>query len=234
MELKIHIKKLIAPFIIVLSILILLHLMALTFLNDQTNTFLVKILKLVHLDEEANFPTFFSSLLFIISSALLLFIGKSKSSSEINPKYWIVLSLIFLFLSIDEIVQLHEKFSNVVHQKFQIGGILRFSWWIIYAVFIIAVSPFFMKFLAQLPKTIKRIFILAAVVFLSGSIILEIVGIYIYSTENDTKTYTFYIISSIEEILEMIGLAIFIYGLLKYVSLTSEKIIIKIESDNKV
>ncbi len=71
MELKIHIKKLIAPFIIVLSILIFLHLMALTFLNDQTDTFLVKILKLVHLDEEANFPTFFEMHLPVLPVHLL-------------------------------------------------------------------------------------------------------------------------------------------------------------------
>lgn len=234
MELKIHVKKLITLLFIVLIILILLHLIAMTVLYAQPETNLVKILKLFHLDEEANFPTYFSALLFIISSALLLFIGKSNSSSEINPKYWIVLSLIFLFFSIDEIVQLHEKLSNVIHQKLQIGGLLRFSWWIIYSVFIIAIFSFYVKFLAQLPNRIKRIFLISALVFILGSIILEIVGVYIYSSENDTKTSSFYIISTIEEILEMIGLVIFIYGLLIYISMKTRKIIIKIESDNKV
>lgn len=233
MELKINIKKIMTIFLIVVIILVFLHLIVIALLYDQPDTTSAKILRLFHLDEEANFPTFYSSLLFIISSMLLLFIGKLKSDFETNYKYWIVLSFIFLFLATDEIVQLHEKFSNIVYQKFHIGGIFRFSWWIVYALFIIILSVIYLKFFIRLPKRIQKIFLIAALVFISGSIILEIVGTYFYSIDNNTKTFTFYVISSIEETLEMVGLVIFIYGLLKYISLIKQQIIIKVESNRK-
>lgn len=233
MELIINIKKIITTFLIVVVIFVFLHLIVIALLYDQPDATSTKILRLFHLDEEANFPTFYSSLLFVISSILLLFIARLKYNLGTNYRYWIVLSLIFLFLAADEIVQLHEKFSNIIYQKFHIGGIFRFSWWIVYALLMIILSVIYLKFFIHLPKRIQKIFLLAALIFISGSILLEIIGTYIYSIDNYIKTFTFYVISSIEETLEMIGLVIFIYGLLKYIGLINHQFIIKVVSNQK-
>ena len=62
---------------------------------------------LFNLDKENNVPTLFSFLLFFTCGILLNLIGRVKKQS--HQAHWKFLSLVFFYLSADEIFEIHEK-----------------------------------------------------------------------------------------------------------------------------
>ena len=77
------------------------------------------------LDGEANLPTWVSSTLFSLAGALALGNYRLKNKEK---TFWLVLGLCCLFISMDEIAQIHESLSIVTHVKwvyfyFPIGAI---------------------------------------------------------------------------------------------------------------
>ena len=61
------------------------------------------------------------------------------------------------------------------------------------------------------------IFVFAAATYLSGVIVMELVGGY-FDEIHGSNNFRYNMISALEESLEMTGLIIFIYGLLDYLS----------------
>jgi len=89
-------------------------------------------------------------------------------------------------------------------------------------LFILFSFVYFFKFLPQLPKKFARLFVIAGAIYVIGAIGVEMVGAENYSSSNFSEIrYAIYY--SIEEFLEMLGIAIFIYSLLLYIK---EEIII--------
>jgi hypothetical protein len=70
-----------------------------------------------HLASKANMSTYFSSLLLGFASLLLYVIYKTETTKKAN---WLLLSLIFLFLSIDESSEIHENFAGPVGDKIRL------------------------------------------------------------------------------------------------------------------
>ena len=69
--------------------------------------------RLFHVAEEGNITAWFSSLLHLISAVLLAVIAKEKSSHQDRfSRHWFGLSIIFLYISIDEAARIHEIFGS--------------------------------------------------------------------------------------------------------------------------
>ena len=65
------------------------------------------------LDREANIPTWYSSSALLVASGLLAIIAKVQASLGAPfVRHWAALSLIFLFMSIDESAAFHDKVIN--------------------------------------------------------------------------------------------------------------------------
>ncbi|NJD76924.1 MAG: hypothetical protein FIB08_07500 [Candidatus Methanoperedens sp.] len=89
-----------------------------------------------------------------------------------------------------------------------------------------------MRFLINLPKNIRFLFILAGVFFVSGSLIMELAGGW-YEFSNGKENLAYAMISTVEESLEMIGAAFFVYTLLIYMSLyLKEEVIFLFQEEN--
>jgi hypothetical protein len=167
---------------------------------------------------ENNVPTWFS-LLILAFAALLLFIiytAKKKNQTK-NAVYWLALSLIFIFLSIDESVQVHEEVAKILRPKLgnDVHGLLYWAWVVPYAVFVILVAVFFMRFVLGLPALTKKLFFLAGCMFISGALGLEFFEGYFYKLYGLNHIYN-RILYCLEELLEMGGVTVFIYALLDY------------------
>jgi hypothetical protein len=78
---------------------------------------------------EANIPTFYSSLALISCSILLAFIFLAHKRQGSSYKPWRGLSIIFLFLSIDEIATIHEWVNDPIQQLLNTSGLLYFARW---------------------------------------------------------------------------------------------------------
>ena len=183
-------------------------------LNAKYNTQLIS--HYFNFDQEANFPSLYSALALGFCSYLLAIISIVKKAQKARyAKHWKTLSLIFVFLAVDEACSIHELFIPVLRGAMNAKGIFYFTWvvpaFFLLIIFLIA----FRNFILNLPKKTKTLFVLAGIVYVAGALGMELVGGYIA----DTIGYnTFYgMASTVEELLEMLGIVIFVNGLLSYI-----------------
>jgi len=83
--------------------------------------------------------------------------------------------MVFLFLSPDEMLELHEHFVHLTQRLLNLSGFGTAYWTISYLIAVIILFPGLVKFLTELPKSTMKLFVLAEIIFLSGSIGMEII-----------------------------------------------------------
>ena len=175
-------------------------------------------------DQEANFPTLYSALTLGFCSYLLAVIATIKKRQiDRYAKHWKALSSIFLFLAIDEACSIHEFFIPFLRDAIDAGGIFYFTW-VIPAFFLLIIFLIaFRKFVFKLPPKTKILFITAGGVYIAGALGMELIGGYV-ADNFGYNTAAYGIASRVEEILEMLGIVIFINGLLSYIQSQSKEL----------
>lgn len=168
-------------------------------------------------DREANFPSLYSALTLGFSSYLLAIIATVKKARKAKyNKHWKALSLIFLYIAIDELCSIHELLIPILQNTTNARGFLYFAW-IVPAFFLLIVFLLiFRKFILNLPSQTKNMFILAGFIYVAGALGMESVGGYIADTYG-FDTFAYGMASRLEELLEMFGILIFINQLLHYI-----------------
>ena len=179
-------------------------------------------------DNERNIPAFFSTVLLLISASLLGSIAAVKRKEQDSyTRHWAMLSLIFVFLALDENVSLHERLIEPLRNALHTGGVFYYAWVIpaIFAVLCFAILYF--KFLFHLPKKSRLIFSIAAILYIGGAIGVEMIGgrhADLYGVSN----FSYSMITTLEESFEMAGILLFIFGLLCYVESAFREIYIAV------
>jgi len=169
---------------------------------------------------EGIFQTWFSTLLLLFASLLCLVIALAIYKSK-GPFlwYWALLSCVFLFLAMDEALVIHEQFSRVSRIFVQTGiGIFTYAWVIPYGVFTMIFITFFSKFIINIRPEIRVLFVLGIGLFILGALGFEMLGAH-YDRHFNKEDLWWFAISSTEEVLEMIGVGIINYSLLRYLNL---------------
>jgi hypothetical protein len=184
---------------------------------------------LFNLDRELNFPTWYSTLMLGFCSVLLKIIASGKKQQrERYAADWQLLSLIFLLLAIDEILSIHEiLIIPEVSDALKLPWFLHSMWVIPGIVFVLWFAKRYWKFTRQLPPKSRQHFVTAACTYVGGALIMEMIGSYVAEAQGQ-QNLTYALVATAEEILEMIGVIIFIYGLLYYLSNWAEKINLQI------
>jgi len=174
--------------------------------------------KKLYLDRETSIPTYFSSLLLLISSVLFALIARLKQLSNSSYKYhWILLSVIFLLMSVDETASLHEQLNKPMRLMFNPSGILLFAWVIVAIPLVILFLIAYLRFFFHLPRKTKILFALATGLYIGGAIGFELIGAGLVS-QSGFHNLIYFIIAIIEESMEIVGLLFLIYALLDYMS----------------
>ena len=177
---------------------------------------------------EQNIPSVYSALALLFCSILLFIIAHAKKvAGEPWHIQWRALSILFLYLSSDEFMSLHEKLLYPVRNALKIDGIFHFAWVIPGGIFVVICLLAFFRFLFALPPKTRSLFILAGTIFVSGALGMEMVGGYHASLYGE-KNFTYVVLVAIEEFLEMLGIIIFIYALLLYISIYMKGIALQI------
>jgi hypothetical protein len=211
----------------ILSILLLLLLIA----NIAANYFkwvkgyetALGIIPLFDFDGEFNIPSLFSFGLITFNALLLSLISKHTAVPRKERKYWRTLSYIFFFLALDEMVSIHERVGLVLHSKMPNVFVLSDSrFWILPMSFLLLcfLLYFFRFFFGLLAKT-KLKFLIAGLLYVTGAIGVEILGD-IYMWYHDKPDFFYGLLASLEELLEMIGMILFLEALLTYLQELSE------------
>ena len=170
--------------------------------------------RLFDIGHEMNVPTFFSAFLFLNLAAISLFLGLKEKGAEVSFKKWlpwVIMGGIFIFLSADEMFEIHERFTYLTQQVINVSGFLSFAWVIPYGILAILLGLLFLPFLKSLPKDSRTLMFKAAAVYLIGVIGFEMIGAKGYEIGGPTNNI-FIFASSVEEILEISGLIIALWA----------------------
>ena len=172
------------------------------------------------LDEERTVPTFFSSMSLLLSSVLLGILAFASWSGRDRWKvWWTVLSVVFLTFAIDEVAGFHEATIEPVQSFFGgLGGPLTFAWVVPGMAFTAVFAVWSIPFLRALPSDTRRLFLLAGGLYLSGVLGVEMVT----AAYKDAYGFNlgFGLLSAVEEVLEMTGIAVFVYALMRHIGAT--------------
>jgi hypothetical protein len=187
--------------------------------------------QLFNVDGERNIPTFFTVLLAATGAMLLTVIGFACKQREKNDSpYWFALAAGFVFLGYDEAFQVHEQL--VAPMRGLMGnanmGFFYFGWVIPGIAGVGVLALFFLKFLLRLPASTRHWLLFSGALYLGGAIGMELIdGKYI---EAHGENLMYSVLVTIEEGLELSGLATLIHTLLGHIAEASPKVEFKVQT----
>jgi hypothetical protein len=176
------------------------------------------VVRLAWADGEGNIPAWYSASLLLLCSFLLATIAAAQRQHRRGYVVrWLVLSLIFVFLSLDETAQLHELSIAPLRDLFDPTGFFHYAWIIPAGICVALFVLGYLSFLAKLPARTRGLFLSAGALFVGGALGVEAVSGKQASLHGE-QNLTYHLIITVEELFEMAGLVVFIYALLDYIS----------------
>lgn len=178
---------------------------------------------LFDVDEEENFPTYYSAFALLIAAGLLYAIALRKASEQDRfTRHWFGLTLGFLAMSVDEVAGMHEALNTITD----------FPWTLPAAFAVLVVAILYLKFLLHLPLPTRIGFLLSGMLFAGGAIGVEhATDWYLENHSMDTLGYN--LLTALEEGLEMLGVILFINSLLGYMDTNTPGISLLIEDKSE-
>lgn len=174
---------------------------------------------IVDVRDEGNLPTMYSYALLFLGAALLWLIAAIRRR-ENAPMWraWAGLAVIFVYLSMDEAVGLHEKLvmpiramlPNLIRES---DGLLTFGWVIPFGILVVIFALTYIPFLRHLPPDTRRWIIASGIVYVIGALVFDLFEGYAVSNLGNTIRY---VLETVEEFVEMLGVIMFIYTLIQY------------------
>lgn len=176
------------------------------------------LLDLFSVNAEETIPTWYATLLLFTAAILLFFIAALKrKKAQPYARHWLGLSLIFLYLSMDEGAVIHEIASDVIETRFETTGYLSFGWVIVFVPLVIIIGMIYLRFLFHLPVRTRSLFIVAGLIYVGGAVGVEVISANRWYIDGGVS-FPYLAIATVEELFEMLGVVVFIYALLDYIS----------------
>lgn len=185
------------------------------------------LVRLTYLNGEATIPAWYSSsALLLCAVALAISAAVKRGRSDRDTWYWIGLAVLFTYLSLDEGAGIHELWGNGIKRRFAPSGFLQFAWVIPGMAVVLAVVLTYLRFVWRLPARTRRLLILAGCVFVGSALGVEMIEAKHLSVVG-SHNFAHSLLVTVEETGEMIGVVIFLYGVLRH--LAAECAVIRIE-----
>ena len=185
---------------------ILLHLVAVATGIDRLEVYVFD------LGAEHNLPTLYSTVALLVVAGLLFVTARH---SKADRGYWWVLGFAFVFLACDETLSLHEKLVNPLEARFHTSGVFHYAWVIPYGIASLVFGLAFLRFLLRLPRKTAWRFVIGGAVFVMGGIGMEMVGGALVE-RGAAGHWSYWVEQTVEEVLEMTGVLVFLFGLGDY------------------
>jgi len=184
--------------------------------------------RLFDLNYENNIPTWYSSSALMLCSLLLATIAVAKKRDSAHYVFhWTALSIIFLFLSLDEAASVHEITIDPLKAALNAGPVLLHTWVVLGAAVVLIIVVAYWRFLSDLPSPTRRLFLTAGIIYVGGALGIELLGGW-YAALYGYHNMTYAMIVTIEEFFEMQGIVVFIYALMSYMSLHLKEVRVRI------
>lgn len=163
-------------------------------------------------DEEQSIPAWFSAVALFLCSLLLTSLSGDPRRRAFTL-HWRLLAVIFLVLSLDEAVGFHERAIVPLRSAWGVDGLLYFTWVIPAAILVVAVALAYLGFIRALPARTRQLMIVAALLYVGGALVMELFGALQVSRQGQ-ENLTYVVLSTVEELFEMLGIVVFLYALL--------------------
>jgi hypothetical protein len=171
---------------------------------------------------ENNLPNFYSSMTMLFAALLLYVISCSeRGSGGQYTLHWLGMAVVFAFLAADEMVQIHELTVRPVRALLGTSGVFYFAWVIPYGVAVIVLGIIYLRFFLKLPARTRTLMMISAVIYVGSAVGLEMFSSFEYTQMMNAaghqqvpeRTLMLDIYNLVEEVMEMIGVLIFIRAL---------------------
>lgn len=180
------------------------------------------IIRLFDLDQEANIPTWFSSLMLAVAAYFAYQCDVASKLQGFSSRIWLVLSWFFLALSCDEVAQIHENAGKLAHKYFLQSFGLNSPWVIIIGPFALVVVFFLAMALRKALKgstKARTTLVAGASVYICGAFGIELLGT-VYEAYLGGLAKLLDVV--IEESFEMFGVIMTINGLMAHMNYLSK------------
>jgi hypothetical protein len=181
------------------------------------------VVRVFGMDGELNAPTWYSASALLFCAGLAGLIAAlqhrrtRRAAGAAGAWHWALLAATLAFLSLDEAALLHEELSKPLTRSLDLEE-ARWEYWAWLGPYLVATVLFvgvFARFLWRLPPHTRRPLLAGGAVFLSGAAGLELVGRDMWDEGDVSMPYLMLV--GVEEILEMLGVALLAYALLTFV-----------------
>jgi hypothetical protein len=169
-----------------------------------------EMVKLFWLDTEQNLPTLYQFIALASASVLMFHISEQPGLGVLSDrKRWQVLGGTFAFLAIDEVARIHETVGDTSSFNFGAAGLL------IYVPVVLGLALWWLPLYLRLDRRSRVLLLLSALLYVGGAAGVESLSQW-YEGTWGKATPLYVVLATIEEALEMLGIAVLIYALLEY------------------
>jgi hypothetical protein len=209
-DLRINPSRLLILFVVGVVLLVAVGIAANFVLQAVPGTALAGLMRPLLLDEEASVPTYVASVLHLTAALLLIVYALGRrASGEPHAFRWLALGLVFVFLSMDEVVQVHERWDTLVSAIVGREGFAG-SWVAIGLLLIGVTAVIWLPLYRSLPRRVAVLWLVAGAVFVAGAVGVEVFSKPFEPPETARIAYIFAV--GLEEGLEMLGVVVFLYA----------------------
>jgi hypothetical protein len=172
---------------------------------------------LLNLSYETNIPTWYSSVLLLACATVLAAIARLTNARRArHARHWAVMAAIFLYMSIDEAVQIHEMINPALTDTYHLSGVLTFSWVIPFGILVALFVLAYIGFLRHLSRRFRVWFVVAGALYVGGALGTELPISWWYDRHGgDNLVYG--LANLAQESLEILGATVFLAALLAYI-----------------
>ncbi|MCZ6895233.1 MAG: hypothetical protein O7H40_14460 [Gammaproteobacteria bacterium] len=154
------------------------------------------------LDEEESFGTWFSTVILLIAAVLLMRQARTlRAEGDPWHRWWMVLGWAFCFLSIDEVVGLHEMMNTMLESM---------PWTVVGAYVLALVGLCYLPFLWRYRWRTAILFALAGGIYGGGAVGVE------HFSGVEVNSLQYNMLTALEEGMEMLGVILLIYAILDF------------------
>ena len=136
----------------------------------------------------------------------------ARASGDRWHRHWRGLSVIFAYLSLDELAQLHEQVVVPLRESLSLGGALRFAWVVVAVPLVVVFAIIYLRFLMAQPLWTRVAFIVSGVVYVGAAVGMEMIGALLVNAFG-FQSLLYAAASGIEEGAEMLGAVLFLGAL---------------------
>ena len=233
MQLEIFLKRTTYLLFSIIGLLVATHVSLQLIRFATPHGYIFGIIDRFDVDKDIGIPAWFSQMQLFAASILLGIIALHKQSLRDSfARHWAWLAVIFFYLSIDEGATLHEIWVYPVLRVFKsLPSFLGYAWVLPFALLVVIVFAAYVRFLKALPPLERRGFLVSGFMFVFGALVMEMIGAQIMFSGMLRRYYLLSV--TIEELLEMTAIALFIVTLLGYIGRNIRHLTIKFHDEGE-